>query len=84
MLYIPRSGKDGWCPPSFYCHSIGKEVLTCFSPLTIVIPSLLTDQFCKGQLAELSAILDSFYTSVTNTTSDYIGVEVKSGASREP
>jgi len=34
-------------------------------------------QLCKGQLAELPAILYSFYTSIT---SDYIGVEVGGGA----
>jgi len=34
------------------------------------------DQLYKGQLAELPAILDSFYTSITN---DYIAVEVEGG-----
>jgi len=42
-------------------------VLACLSPLIYL---------CKGQLAKLPAILDIFYTSVSNTTSDYIGVEV--------
>jgi len=31
---------------------------------------------CKGQIAELCAILDSFYTTIT---SDHIGVEVRDG-----
>jgi len=35
-----------------------------------------SDQCCKGQLAELPSILDSFYTSIT---SDYIGVDVGGG-----
>jgi len=34
---------------------------------------LSVDQLCKGRLAELATILDSFYTTIT---SDYIGVEV--------
>jgi len=38
--------------------------------------SLSVDQLYKGQLAELPAILDSFYTSITN---DYITVEVEGG-----
>ena len=38
--------------------------------------SLSVDQLYKGQLAELPAILDSFYTSITN---DYIAVEVEGG-----
>jgi len=41
--------------------------------------SLSVDQLCKGQLVELSAILDNFYASIT---SDYIAVEV--GGGEEP
>jgi len=35
---------------------------------------LSVDQLYRGQLAELPAILDSFYTTITN---DHIGVEVR-------
>jgi len=48
-------------------------VLVCLSPRC---KSLSVDQLCKGQLAELLAILDSFYTTIT---SDHIGVEVGGG-----
>jgi len=40
---------------------------------------LSVDKLCKGQLAELPAISDSFYTAITI---DRIGVEVRGG--REP
>jgi len=42
------------------------------------IPSV--DQPCRNKLAELLAILDSFYTSIT---SDYIGVKVEGGGSHK-
>jgi len=52
----------------------------CLSPLIhIVIQCLLVDQLYKGQLAELPAILDSFYTTITN---DHIGVEVRGGGEK--
>jgi len=41
-----------------------------------VIQCLSVDRLYKGQLAELPAILDSFYTTITN---DHIGVEVGGG-----
>jgi len=41
--------------------------------------SLSVDQLYKGKLAELPAILDSFYTTITN---DHIGVEA--GGGEEP
>jgi len=37
---------------------------------------LSVDQLYEGQLAELPAILDIFYTTITN---DHIGVEVRGG-----
>jgi len=37
---------------------------------------LSVDQLYKGQLTELPAILDSFYTTITN---DYIRVEIRGG-----
>jgi len=40
---------------------------------------LSVDKFYKGQPAELPAILDNFYTAITN---DHIKVEVRGG--REP
>jgi len=50
--------------------------LCAFLGESIVIQCLSVDQLYKGQLAELAAILDSFYTTVT---SDHIGVEVGGG-----
>jgi len=44
--------------------------------------SLSVDQLYKKQLAEFPAILNSFYTNVSDTTSDYIEVEVRGG--RDP
>jgi len=41
-----------------------------------VIQCLSVDQLYKGQLAELPAILDSFYNTITN---DHMGVEVGGG-----
>jgi len=37
---------------------------------------LSVDKFYKGQLAELPAILDNFYTTITN---DHTGLEVGGG-----
>jgi len=51
-----------------------KEVLTQISPLIYSIQYLLVDKLDKGQLAELLAILDSFYTTFTN---DHMEVEVR-------
>jgi len=42
----------------------------------LVIQYLSVDKLYKGQLAKLPAILDSFYTTITN---DHIGVEVGGG-----
>jgi len=44
--------------------------------LRIVIQSLSVYKLCKRQIVELPAILDSFYTTITN---DHIGVEVGGG-----
>jgi len=49
------------------------SLLTCLSP---VIRCLSVYKLYKGKLAELSTILDSFYTNITN---DHIGVEVGGG-----
>jgi len=53
--------------------------MTYSTYLYIVIQYLSVDKLYKRQLAELSAILNSFYTTITN---DHIGVEV--GGSVEP
>jgi len=46
-----------------------RRCLFAFLHLSIVIQSLSDDQLCKGQIAELPTILDTFYTSIT---SDYL------------
>jgi len=51
-------------------------VLTHLLHQSIVIQYLSVNKLYKGQLAELPAILDSFYTTITN---DHIGVEVGGG-----
>jgi len=57
----------------------GKEVLTHLSPL--IHSYFSVDKLYKGQLVELSTILDSFYTTITNY---HLGVEVGgSGESRK-
>jgi len=48
----------------------------CFSLLFHVIQCLSVDQLYKEQLAELPAILDRFYTTITN---DHMGMEVRDG-----
>jgi len=50
--------------------------LCAFLHESIVIQCFSLDKLCKGQLAELPTILDSFYTTITN---DHIGVEIGGG-----
>jgi len=54
----------------------GKEVHTQISPLIYSYTIFSVDKLYKEQLAELPAILDSFYTTITN---DHIRVKVRGG-----